>query len=570
MNMNNIRILDPGIASKIAAGEVVERPASVLKELMENALDAGATSIEVYVEDAGKRLIEVKDNGTGIAQNDIKNLFHRHATSKIQKIDDLYRITSLGFRGEALYSIGAISDIVLSTKTAPQDSGWEIHVRAHQKLAEKPLPMHNGTHIRVKELFFNTPARKKFLKSNSAELTRIIDVFLPYTLIYPGIRFILTHEKRKIIELKPADTLVQRIADSLHLEAKDILQAEQTFQEGKFSIRLALGDINIQRTRKDLQFIFINGRPVHNRTLAFHLNDVYRLLFSQGTFPFFCVYLSVPLSEVDVNIHPTKYEVKLKDETHLISLLRSFAEQTLMTKSKAKRIEHVSFSSAPEQSPMPPFNPLQSTLSLEENTLLFRFQETIAVPEETLKIKLQQSRYIGSLLKKFLLFESRDSLLVIDQHAAQERIVFERLKEQIEKGAIETQRLLAPLLMRITAQEMLLWEEQKDLFEKAGFNISLFDTETLAIHAYPQLINKPENSVRTLLAGENVFKMDSEKIARLACRSSVMAGTELKKEQADYQKRQLLGCKNPFTCPHGRPTVIEIPLLHLEKQFLRK
>jgi DNA mismatch repair protein MutL len=570
MNMNNIRILDPGIASKIAAGEVVERPASVLKELMENALDAGATSIEVYAEDAGKRLIEVKDNGTGIAQNDIKNLFHRHATSKIQKIDDLYRITSLGFRGEALYSIGAISDIVLSTKTASQDTGWEIHVRAHQKLSGKPLPMNNGTHICVKELFFNTPARKKFLKSNSAELTRIIDVFLPYTLIYPGIRFILTHEKRKIIELKPADTLVQRIADSLHLEAKDILEAEQTFQKNAFSIRLALGDINIQRTRKDLQFIFINGRPVHSRTLAFHLNDVYRLLFSQGAFPFFCAYLSVPSSEVDVNIHPTKYEVKLKDEAHLISLLRSFAEQTLMTQSKAKRIVHTAVSFEPLQPLIPPFNPLQSTLSLEENTLLFRFQETSAGPQDTLKVKLQQSRYIGSLLKKFLLFESGDSLLVIDQHAAQERIVFERLQSQIEKGAIETQGLLTPLLIKITPQEMLLWEEYKDVLEKAGFSISLFDTETLAIHAYPQLIDKPENSVRTLLAGENVSKMDSEKIARLACRSSVMAGTELTKEQADYQQRQLLSCKNPFTCPHGRPTVIEIPLSHLEKQFLRK
>ncbi|MDD5730204.1 MAG: DNA mismatch repair endonuclease MutL [Candidatus Omnitrophica bacterium] len=574
--MNRIQLLPPEIVSKIAAGEVVERPASVLKELLENSIDAKAGAIEVTLKDAGKTLIRVKDNGSGIPEQDIDNIFQRHATSKIQSIEDLYNINSLGFRGEALYSIGAISDVILRSRTDAQEHGWEIHLRANLKAAKKPATMQRGTDIEVRELFFNTPARKKFLKSDTSELNHLLDIFVPYTLLYPAIRFSLNHAAKKIIDLSPAQNLRARAAEALRLDIKNIIEEKHEFKEDELSVHLVLGDINIQRTRKDLQFIFINNRPVQNKTISFHLNDVYRLLFSPGVYPFFAAYFTIPVSNVDVNVHPTKREVKLKDESRIIPLLRRFTEQVLMTRSKARQAEKSVFITpgAKQDTPLAPSalapSPhRQGALSLEENMLLFKTGEIFTEKKDDLKEKLLKSRYLGNLLRKYLLFEAPGSLLVVDQHAAQERIVFEKLKKQIEEGRLEIQELLTPVIFKLTAQEIMLWEENKASLEKMGFSTTLFDKETLAVHSHPQLIINPEAGVRNLLAGESIARMEPEKMARLACRSSVMAGQEMNKEQAEYQRRELLLCKAPFTCPHGRPTVVEIPEASLGKQFLR-
>ena len=572
--MNKVHILPAAIVSKIAAGEVVERPASVLKELLENSLDAQASAIEVHIEAAGKTMIQIKDNGSGIAHDDLNTLFHRHATSKINSLDELYQIMSLGFRGEALYSIGAISDITLRSKTQEQDHGWELHLRGNEKLSSKPVTMHTGTEIEVKELFFNTPARRKFLKSNSSELKALLDIFIPYTLLYPKIRFSLTHEGRKILDLPEANSLIERVAKALALDTKHIIEEEYAYSQDNLLIHLVLGDINIQRTRRDLQFIFVNNRPVQNKTISFHLNTIYRQLFSPGVYPFFCVYISLPASELDVNVHPTKREVKIKDETELTSKLRSFTQRLLMAKSKAKQFTtpaHQAYSFQTKN-----FSELKTSLrhshpslSIAENTLFLKTDRQAIPEEKNLKEKLKASRYLGNLLNKYLLFETNDSLLVIDQHASHERINFEKLKEQIEKAKIEVQQLLAPILVKLSHQEMLAWEENKDAFEKMGFSLSLFDKETLAIHAHPQLITQPENSVRNLLAGEKISRLDPETLARLACHSSVTTGYSLNKEKAEYQRTQLLNCLTPFTCPHGRPTVIEISDETLNKHFLR-
>jgi len=616
--MSKIHILPPEIASKIAAGEVIERPASVIKELIENSLDAEADSMEVFLKGAGKTLIEIKDNGLGIAEEDNANIFNRHATSKINGIDDLYNIQTLGFRGEALYSIGAISDVTLRSKTQNQESGWEIHLRGSDNFSRKPIAMRPGTEIKIQELFFNTPARKKFLKSNTAELNHILDIFLPYTLIYPDKRFTLTHEIRKLIDLAPAQNLLSRIGEALHLDKKDFLDETREFPENKTSIHLVLGDINIQRSRKDLQFIFINNRPVQERAISFHLNEIYRLIFSPGVYPFFCVYITLPASELDVNIHPAKREVKIKEEFKLLGILRQFTEHLLMTKSKPRQAGSSVFyqfqnspeiSSAGKKLPsaqggiqsfpdevsvvgkellpdhkIPPSSfsektagfirekslPLQSGLSLTDNILLFKTDDIFVQKKSGLKEKLRQARYLGNLLKKYLLFETEDSLLAIDQHAAQERIIFEKLKTQIEKSKVEVQQLLTPILIKLNPQELLLWEENKETLEKLGFATSLFDQQTLGIHSHPQLITQPENSVRSLLSGENINRLAPEVLARRACRSSVMAGFAMNKEQAEFQRESLIKCQDPFTCPHGRPAVIEILEETLQKQFLRK
>ena len=571
--MNKVHILPEEIISKIAAGEVVERPASVLKELTENAIDAQASSIEVELKDAGKTLIRIQDNGSGIAQDDIDSLFNRHATSKISSLDELYNIISLGFRGEALYSISAVSDITLRSKTKKETCGWERHLRGNKDISQKPATMHTGTEIEVKELFFNTPARRKFLKSNTAELNALLDIFIPYTLLYPGTSFRLAHAERKLIDLAGTDSLIQRIAHTLRLEPKNILEEKRDF-EG-LSIHLVLGDINIQRTRKDMQFIFVNKRPVQNKTIAFHLNDIYRRLFSRGIYPFFCADITMPPGDLDVNVHPSKREVKIKNESGLISLLRGLAEQLLMTKSKAKQaiLPQASLDAPPAypRQNSPPPSGQQGLFNFERSAFSFR-QDSALSRDETASLigKLRQGRYIGNLLRKYLLFETADSLLVLDQHAAAERINFEKLKGEIENGKVEIQQLLSPILVKLSHQEILAWEGNKEVIEKAGFSCTLFDQETLAIHAHPNLITQAENSLRNLLAGEALPKLSPRALARLACKSSVTFGQNITPQAAEYQREKLLACQTHFTCPHGRPTAIEISDDSLIRQFLRK
>jgi DNA mismatch repair protein MutL len=567
--MDRIKILPPEIISKIAAGEVIERPASVVKELVENSLDAGAQSVYVGLKGAGKNLIRVTDDGGGIAREDIETLFSRHATSKISAVEDLYAIHSLGFRGEALYSVAAVADVMLSARAAGQDCGWEIHVRGGEKLGLKPRTMKGGCEIEVKELFFNTPARKKFLKSNAAELNAVMDIFLPYCLLYPEKSFTLESEEKRLIDLKAADGnggLAARASETFGLPRTDLIEGKQSW--GELSIRLLLGDINIRRQRKDLQFVYINSRPVSNRTISFHMNEIYRLLFPAGTYPFFCVFVEMPAAELDVNVHPSKREVKFRDDLKLVGLLRSFAENLLMTRSKTRQMPLAGQEARPA-APVALAEPSKEYAPAPEAELEL-FKAGIAEEKsEGLKEKLRQARYLGNLLKRYLIFETPDSILVVDQHAAQERITFERLRNQLQKGSVEVQPLLSPVLLRLTPQELVLWEENKETFAKAGFEATLFDKETLAVHAHPALITDAEVAVRNLLAGGALAGLAPEKIARMACRSSVMFGFAMNPEQAEFQRASLLMCDNPFTCPHGRPTVIEIKEADLRRQFLR-
>ncbi|MCA9398766.1 MAG: DNA mismatch repair endonuclease MutL, partial [Candidatus Omnitrophica bacterium] len=338
--MTKVNVLPPDVISKIAAGEVIDRPASVLKETVENALDAGATSIEVTLKDAGKTLLQIKDNGHGIAKDDLEKVFLRHATSKIKTSDDLFDIHSLGFRGEALYSVAAIAHIQLKSKTDDQDSGWEIHMRGGEQLNLKPCALGTtGTEITIQELFYNTPARKKFLKTNASEMHQILNTFIPYTLLHTQCRFKLTHQDKTSIDLAPTDNIVDRISDTLNLDKKHMLEAQQDFPSRKCTIHLVLGDINIKRTRRDMQFLFINGRPVQSKNIFYHLNQIYRLIMAPEEFGFFCAYITLPPEDIDVNIHPTKREVKIKDENGLCSLIRRMAESTLMSGGSIRHIQ---------------------------------------------------------------------------------------------------------------------------------------------------------------------------------------------------------------------------------------
>ena len=595
--MSPVHVLPPDIIAKIAAGEVVDRPASVLKELLENALDAGTRSIEVQLQQAGKVYLSVKDDGAGIAADDMEQLFQRHATSKISSPEDLYRIHSLGFRGEALYSIAAVSDITLRSRTDKQDTGWEVHLRGGKKLGLRPVTMPVGTEIEVQELFFNTPARKKFLKTNTTELNQILNIFVPYTLMHPQVRFKLTHAEKTLIDLSPGPNLLIRAAESLHLKEDQLIMAQHTWDHVPLSARAVLGDINIQRSRRDMQFIFVNSRPVQSKTLSFHCNHVYRLIMPEGCAPFFALFVDMPCEDVDVNIHPTKREVKIRDEQVLAALIKHLIEHALMTGGSTKQAApeelpgttfpvqqalsatadgtrqktRMSFSDQGDEKPVKHFRltPTEQ-YSFPEKSILSPQGETVLVKQQdSLSEKLSRARFIGTFIHKYLFFEIDQKLLVMDQHAAQERVTFEQLLHQMEKGHVEVQHLLSPYLLDLSTQEMLFWEEARSALEEVGFSSTQFDPETIAIHSYPILIKDPGKAVRELLSGGDFARTDHENVARRACRASIMAGDKLSQEQCEFLRKQLLGCRDPFTCPHGRPTLIELREEFLDKQFLR-
>lgn len=602
--MGKVHILKDDVISKIAAGEVIERPASVIKELVENALDAGADAIDVRIEDAGKTLIKIKDNGHGIERGDLEKIFLRHATSKIEKADDLFAVESLGFRGEALYSIGAIADVTLRSKEAPAGStfgetnrggtpplaGWQIHIRGGKRIDVRPCAMPgHGTEIEVKELFFNTPARRKFLKSDTTEINQILNTFIPYALLHHNCRFRLTHQGRDLVDLAPAENIVSRIAQALNVNEKYMIDAGVQNLE-PLRIHLILGDINIQRARRDMQFIFVNGRPVRNQSIGFHLNQTYRLIMPEGLYPLFVVCLDIPAKEIDVNIHPAKREVKIREEQKVCSILRALCERTLMQSGQMKQAgagrgtaERAEITAGTGLKAVPAFEIFETARDYAYPTTPgIRDEQHFFIPQAgtgidlSLQDRLCKAAYVGSFINKYLLFQAGNShgcsLLIIDQHAAAERVTYERLIRQMDKGSVEVQRLLSPVLLKLSAQENLVWEESREQLNTLGLETNQWDKETIAVHSYPTFLKDIEKAVRYILGGETIARgpASHDALARRACRSSVMAGDVLKPEQAEHLRGELLQCLDPFTCPHGRPTVIEWPEEFLDKQFLRK
>lgn len=599
--MSNVHLLPESLIAKIAAGEVIDRPASVIKELLENSLDAGATHIQIRLKDAGKDFIEIKDNGSGILKEDLEKIFLRHATSKIKDAEDLFNIHSLGFRGEALYSVAAISDITLKTRHKDEPEAWEIQMLGGKQIGLRPTSFNDhGTHITIKELFFNTPARKKFLKTNSTEIHYILNIIVPYTLLHKNVGFQVFHQDRSLIDIKPTENLKDRIHDVLNLDQNFLLEARRDRFETCPYIKVILGDINIKRNRRDMQFMFVNGRPVQNKNIAYHMNQIFRLIMPHDFFPFFAVFIDIPANDVDVNIHPTKREVKIKNEYEICSHLRSLCENTLMKQGRMMNVRtglklgptDISQSLNRAEGSPTTFDSSSPSDIFEKSSGGFTNDYTYPrdsdqgsavsgqhpyIPNshlfdhlhKTLHSKLETARYIGCFIKKFLLFETDGALLIIDQHAAAERITYEKIIRQMNQSKIEVQPLLVPIVLKVTAQEMLLWEENKEELTKMGFETNQFDNESIAVQSHPHLLKDPEKAVRDILSGEKVERCDFDTLARRACRSSIMTGDKLVPEQAENMKKELLTCLDPYTCPHGRPTIIEMSADFLDKQFLR-
>jgi|LSQX01.3.fsa_nt_gb DNA mismatch repair protein MutL len=573
--MGKINILPDKLISKIAAGEVVERPASVVKECLENSLDANSNSIIVDIQKAGKELISIRDDGDGIEPDDIDKLFYRHSTSKLKNIEDLYKISSLGFRGEALYSIGAVADVILKSRHKNNSqTGKEIHIRGGEKIKVRDIGHPIGTTIEIRELFFNTPARKKFLKTDSTEFRQIVNIFTPYCLLYFDKKFSLTHNNRKILNYNPVREDILRISEVLNANKENIITSEKKFMKEGFSCKIFLGDINLQRPRRDQQFIFVNNRPVYCQSVSYSVNQVYRSLLPRDVYPIFVIYINLPYVDVDANIHPSKKEVKLKNDLTISSAISRFAFELLATKGKVAEVKredtHFSQESSVFLKSRPISDNIQEQVFFNDKTQFKHNEETCEhIQPTTIQQKLKEANYIGSYKNKYLFFESGDTLLLIDQHAAHERVNYEKLKNQFETGSVEVQQLLSPMILKLNIEEMALWEEGNTKLEEIGFLTTRWDSNSIALHGFPQLIRNPEISVRNLLAEKQVKMLSEEQLARRACRGSVLAGERLNEIEAVHIKNSLLKCKVPFVCPHGRPTVVEFSESFLDRQFLR-
>jgi len=585
--MAKVHILSPDVAQRIAAGEVIERPASVLKELIENSIDAAAQSITISLEAAGRRLIRVQDSGCGVAPEDIERLFHRHSTSKIAAFEDLSTLSTLGFRGEALYSIGAVADVLFRSRIHGASEGWELHVRGGERLGFKPCAMAEGTMVEVRELFFNTPARRKFLKTDSSEMRACLDVCIAHAIASPLISFTLS-AGRTSLAFPSEEGARERMARVVNLPREQLFEVEQEVPEHHALLRIVAGDHNLQRPRKDLQFVIVSGRPVSSKAISFAINRAYEAFIPPGKYGCFAVFLTIPSSAVDVNIHPTKREVKIAGESTISRVAASCIAATIASRGTAKayllepRIgaqssRHFSVSRG-EPSPLQQRETPVGTGESAAGYLAASAQVEALFPGiaaggtrvTSLRESLSRATYLGSFRQKYLLFEGMSALLVIDQHAAHERVTYEALKRQIEQNRLEVQQMLMPLLLKLSPQEMLAWKERNDLLAEMGFSSTAWGEGEIAVYSHPQVISTPEDAVRSLLAEEAIPRADKAALARRACRRSLMAGTSLTRDEAETLKKALLACEEPLVCPHGRPTVIALDEHSLARQFLRK
>ncbi|MCM8815012.1 MAG: DNA mismatch repair endonuclease MutL [Candidatus Omnitrophica bacterium] len=564
--MGKIQTLPEELISKIAAGEIIERPASILKELIENSIDAGARKIVVNVTRGGKDLIVVRDDGTGIEKDDIPLLFHRHSTSKIKRFEDLFRISSMGFRGEALYSIASVSEVFLRTKTADEPTGWEVHIRNGKKTEPKPVSMQKGTEVEVHNIFSNVPVRRKFLKSDATEFRKILDFFVLYAIVYPSLHFVLIHNKKTIFDLPCEKLKKSRISKIFNINPQHLLEIFWKSIDNTVSIEAIVGDINLYRPRKDMQFIFVNNRPVQHSGLSFTINGVYHNLIPAEFYPVFAFFFNLKKEDVDINVHPSKREVKIKNEADLLNLTKSVLEENLIKKPRPKILQVQS----EIKSEATLISEKTESYHKEETQKTIFFQKQIETQNHNdFKSRFLKSQFVAIVFQTYLIFEASDCIFFVDYHAAHERITFENLLIQAKKGKIKTEQLLIPASIPLSTHEIIAWQSWgKIKLEEIGFASTQWDDRTIAIYSCPEGIKNPIQAVRNILAESNI-NFDIETLLKKACRNSTMAGEKISNQEAETLKTSLISCDQPLVCPHGRPTVIEINKRFIEKQFFR-
>ncbi len=568
-----IHLLPDEVSSQIAAGEVVERPASVVKELMENALDAGAGRIEIQVEAAGKRLIQISDDGCGIPPDELKLAVARHATSKLTSAEDLQHIRTLGFRGEALASIGSVARLTVTSQAVSQPQGARLRVSAGQIEPVSPVGAPQGTVIRVEDLFFAVPARLKFLKTDSTEKQQIDNLVTRYALAYPGVRFRLEQDGRVSLETSGSGSRRETMAGIFGLEfARQML--EVTADDEEFHLEGFISPIHITRSNRREIIFFINGRMIQDASLTAAFVQAYQTMLMVGRYPVGFLFIQIPPEDVDVNVHPAKAEVRFRSPDRMFSSIQRAVRRALLAYSPVQPVD------APRAWQSLPGMDDQPASWNEQN------QSHQAGPAQPLTVesqgysqpaRLPLLRLVGQIGAAYLVAEGPDGLYLIDQHAAHERVLFERFTRR-PQGSIPAQTLLQPEAVHLPPQSARLLAIQLPILERLGFQVDPFGPDTFLVRAIPSILlgSDAAAALRVLIEDfeEDETPLQSEITARLVARickrAAVKAGKALSADEQKALLQDLEACQSPRTCPHGRPTMIHLSVDLLERQFGRR
>ena len=557
-----IRVLDPELVAQIAAGEVIERPASVVKELVENALDAGASRIEVETEGGGRSRIRVADDGCGIPAAEVALAFARHATSKISAPEDLFRIATLGFRGEALAAIAAVARVTCRTRAVGEELGTYVRIEGGEIREQRPMARPPGTEMIVEDLFFNTPARRKFLKGEGAE-RRAIDLWISrYALAYPRVAFFLRHDRREALTLPAAREPRHRLAALYGAEvAEALLEVHEADEEMRISGWISPPGMD-RPDRQEMAF-FVNGRWVQDRMLPAAVLQAYHTLLPAGRFPWSFLWIDLPLDAVDVNVHPAKIEVRFRDPDRVFRLVQRAAHRAL--RQTAPRVfQSVASPMVPVSMPARPLPPGEPADVLPKPS-----GEEAGLPP---------LRVIGQLQATYIVAEGPDGLYLLDQHAAHERVLYEELMARRQEGPLPAQPLLQPVLLEVSPEEGSLLEEHQETLRELGLWIEPFGPRAVRVRAIPAVLSA--EAIRAVIQ-DLLFDLHEARrpmeaalearwIRSICKRAAVKAGQVLGMEQMQHLVRALERCAMPWTCPHGRPTVLRFPLGQLAHQFGRE
>jgi DNA mismatch repair protein MutL len=558
---SKITVLPGDVVNRIAAGEVVERPAAVVKELVENAIDAGATRVSVDVEQAGRRLIRVTDNGGGMASDEAALAFHRHATSKIRTEADLFTIQTMGFRGEALPSIAAVSKVRLVTVAAGAPVGTEIRLDAGALVKQRDTAAAPGTTIDVSDLFYNTPARKKFLKSPATELGHVCQAVQRQALAFPAIHFRLSHDGHAVSDYPSARSLRERV-QQVYGEALVDACAEVDEEDGALYLAgLACRPLAATGSRTP-QDLFVNRRWVKNSAIAHAVYEGYGTYLARGRHPRFVLALTVDSRHVDVNVHPTKREVRFSDQERVHEWVRSRIQAVVRPASAPSRIT--------AEYPLPAAGTLSPPPSLVE---------TAAEPAQPYLPSVDlEVRPMGQIANRYLLAQIGDEVQIVDQHTAHERVLFERLTAQFDAGAIASQHALLPQMVELSAGEAVTVRAHREDLRRLGFEVEEFGRGTVVVRAMPALVaqSDPQALLRSMVedweerdSTPSVQERYNAVLATMACHSAVRAGRKL--EQAEM-RRLLEDWRDagfPGTCPHGRRIAMRLTIEELDRIFGR-
>jgi len=597
--VGTIRVLDDALINRIAAGEVVERPASVVKELVENALDAGASSVAVSLETGGKHRIRVGDDGCGMDRDDALLALERHATSKLSRASDLGAITTLGFRGEALPSIAAVSRFLLRTATS-EGAGTEIEVQGGKIVAVREMGLPRGTSVEVGSLFFNVPARRKFLRSDATELSHAVRLVGRQALAHPAVRFTLDHGGRKLLDLPGATCLEDRAARILGRETAARLVPFRLERDGAVVRGLAGRPVDAA-SRRDVQYLFVNGRAVQDRTLSHGLTAAYGNTVPRDRFPAVILFFEIDPALVDVNVHPQKLEVRFARGGEAHDLVRDGVAAALGGDRAVPRLAELrpgqpsgggvgeavlSYLATHEEAPAASWSaprgwsgalasagepvPGHDGPAAREP----RVAETAGLVEVGGAVPLAQLR------DSYVIAEDREGLVIVDQHAAHERILFERYLDEAERNQVETQPLLFPVTAEFPAHERLLLEEETEEFRRLGFRVEPFGGDAVRIDAVPAVLSglDPVAILRNLVGeaarapstSTAVEPLRRRLVTTAAGHAAINGHHPLSPPEMQHLLDALMRTSNPTTCPHGRPVLFRLSMEEIERAFRRR